>query len=130
MSGQVGAMPASQEMTMRLLSSFTALLLISGAALAQPAPDQAQPQAAQPQMASPPHMNMKARFEAANTSNDGKLTLDQARAAHLSMVVHHFDQIDAEHKGYVTLQDMHTWHQARHQTHLTAQQQTPQPQAQ
>jgi len=51
------------------------------------------------------------RFQAANTTGDGHLTLAQARAAQLPMVVRNFDAIDAQHKGYVTLQDIRAWRQ-------------------
>lgn len=43
------------------------------------------------------------RFEEANTTHDGKLTLDQARAAHMNAVVRDFSAIDKDGKGYVTM---------------------------
>jgi hypothetical protein len=49
------------------------------------------------------------RFQAANTMGDGRLTLAQAQAGHLPMVVRNFDAIDAQHKGYVTLQDVRAY---------------------
>jgi len=55
----------------------------------------------------------KAKFEAANTTNDGKLTKDQAQAGHMGMVVKNFDAIDADHKGYVTLEDVKAFRAAR-----------------
>lgn len=48
-------------------------------------------------------------FRAANTSGDGRLTLAQAAAGNLPMIVRHFDAIDAQHKGYVTLQDIQAY---------------------
>lgn len=51
------------------------------------------------------------RFNAANTTGDGRLTLDQAQAANLPMIVRHFDEIDTQHKGYVTLADIRAWRQ-------------------
>ncbi len=71
------------------------------------------------------HAKLKDRFEAANTSHDGRLTLQQAQQAHLGMVARNFDQIDADHKGYVTMQDVHAWHRARHQAKAQQQQQPP-----
>jgi len=53
------------------------------------------------------------RFQAANTTNDGKLTLDQAQAAHMIGIVQNFSVIDADHKGYITLQDIGAWMAAR-----------------
>lgn len=51
------------------------------------------------------------RFRAANPTGDGRLTLAQAQAGHMPMVARHFDAIDAQHKGYVTLQDIRAYRQ-------------------
>lgn len=51
------------------------------------------------------------RFQAANTTGDGHLTLAQAQAGNLPMIVRNFDAIDAQHKGYVTLQDIRAYRQ-------------------
>ena len=59
------------------------------------------------------HMNVKQRFAAANTTNDGRLTPDQAQAAGWKGVARHFQEIDTDHKGYVTLQDIKEWQRAR-----------------
>ena len=89
---------------MRLSLALAALLLTAPTAFAQDAPG-----------APPPgRMNMRARFEAANTTHDGKLTLAQAQGAGMKQVVAHFNEIDADHKGYVTLQDIRAWHKAQH----------------
>ena len=108
---------------MRLLPTLAATLLISSAALAQQAPDAAQPEAGAPMapMApgpgapgpGAPHMNLRQRFEAANTTHDGRLTRDQAAGGGMPGIARHFDQIDADRKGYVTLQDLRAWAQAR-----------------
>jgi Ca2+-binding EF-hand superfamily protein len=45
------------------------------------------------------------RFKAANTTNDGKLTLEQAKAG-MPRVAKNFDKIDTEKNGYVTLQQV------------------------
>ncbi len=42
------------------------------------------------------------RFISANTTHDGHLTLEQAKAAKWTQVVRHFTAIDADKKGYVT----------------------------
>jgi len=55
----------------------------------------------------------RARFEAANTTHDGRLTPDQAQAAGWRPVVVHFQEIDRDHKGYVTWQDIRDWQKAR-----------------
>jgi hypothetical protein len=53
-----------------------------------------------------------ARFDAANTTHDGHLTLAQAQAAGMHGIVKHFAAIDTTNKGYVTLQDIQAWHLA------------------
>jgi hypothetical protein len=60
------------------------------------------------------HGSLRARFEAANTTHDGRLTMQQAQAAGLRQLVRHFTQIDREGKGYVTLQDIREFRAARH----------------
>jgi len=114
---------------MRLLSCVAVLAMLSSAAIAQPAPEGPPPppdaqggppppdaQAGPPPPGSPPpgtRMPMRARFEQANTTHDGKLTLDQAQAAHMMRIVRHFSEIDADHKGYITWQDMRGWSAAQ-----------------
>ena len=68
------------------------------------APDTDRP-GRQPRARSGRH-TMADRFEAANTSHDGKLTLDQARAGHMNAVVRDFSAIDTTNKGYVTLAEI------------------------
>lgn len=54
---------------------------------------------------------MAERFAAANTTHDGKLTLDQAKAGHLRAVVRDFAEIDKNKHGYLTLDEIKA-HQA------------------
>ena len=109
-------------LSVRLLPELTATLLISTAAFAQPAPDApppTPPEAGAPGLAGglgvpgAPRMNMRQRFDVANTTHDGKLTRDQAEAGGLRGIARHFDQIDADKKGYVTLQDLRAFAQTR-----------------
>jgi hypothetical protein len=62
-----------------------------------------------------PHhrMTMQQRFDAANTTKDGKLTLDQAKAAHLVRIVKNFDAMDSTKKGYVTMEDIRAYNRAQ-----------------
>jgi hypothetical protein len=82
------------------------------------APDTAAPAttpdtAAQPAKPAPkPRMTASQRFDAANTSHDGRLTLDQARAAKIAPVVKNFSAIDKDGKGYVTKADIAAWRKA------------------
>lgn len=82
-------------------------------ALAQrPAPAASAPPAAAP-AASPTHTRrtFEERFTAANSTHDGKLTLDQAKAGRLRAVARDFAIIDKSKRGYVTLDEIKA-HQA------------------
>ncbi len=102
---------------MRLLPTLAVLALMSGTALAQPMPPPDGGQMAPGgQMAGPnAHGGFRAKFAAANTTNDGRLTLEQAQAAHMGRIAKSFAQIDTQQKGYVTLQDIKAWHDAQRQ---------------
>lgn len=54
-------------------------------------------------------MTWMQRFDAANATHDGHLTLEQAKAGY-KIVARHFHDIDANHKGYVTENDIRAWH--------------------
>jgi Ca2+-binding EF-hand superfamily protein len=45
------------------------------------------------------------RFHAADKNQDGKLTLEEARAG-MPRVAHNFDRIDSDRRGYVTLEQI------------------------
>jgi hypothetical protein len=51
-------------------------------------------------------------FADANTTHDGRLTLDQATAGYKS-IAKSFSQIDVNHHGYVTLDDIKAWRAAK-----------------
>jgi predicted lipid-binding transport protein (Tim44 family) len=51
-------------------------------------------------------------FAEANTTNDGKLTLDQARSGYKS-IAKSFAEIDMNHHGYVTMDDIKAWRAAK-----------------
>lgn len=53
---------------------------------------------------------LQAKFDAANTTRDGHLTLPQAQAANLKPVVDHFADIDTKNRGYITFNDILAWH--------------------
>lgn len=68
--------------------------------------------------AAPPAAGSHARrgaeqhFADANTSHDGRLTLDQAKLGFKS-IARSFAQIDVNRRGYVTLDDIRAWKAAK-----------------
>jgi len=69
-----------------------------------------------PSETAPPSHPLRDRFAAANTTHDGRLTREQAQAAGMKMIAKNFDAIDVNHRGYVTLQDVRAFAQARRAT--------------
>ncbi len=69
--------------------------------------------AAQPTRA---HLTMEQRFEKANVTHDGHLTLEQAKTGYKS-VARHFSAIDKDKKGYVTEDDIHAYYKAQRALH-------------
>lgn len=105
---------------MRLVFALLLLPLLVCQAHAQtPAAPQVAPAlAAAPAAAAPVHdhaagthhrMSWQKRFEQANATHDGHLTLQQAKDGY-RIVAHHFSEIDAGKKGYVTIDDIAAWH--------------------
>lgn len=82
---------------MKKMIAVLALCMACAGAFAQSAPMPA----ASPRMERA-MQQLQARFASANTTHDGKLTREQA-AAGMPRVAQHFDQIDAQRNGYVTL---------------------------
>jgi hypothetical protein len=71
-------------------------------------------------------MTTKQRFETANTTGDGRLTLDQAKAGYPS-IARHFQEIDADRKGFVTLDDIKAWRKAAREARRQARQSADDP---
>ncbi|MEJ0015175.1 MAG: hypothetical protein WDN25_01170 [Acetobacteraceae bacterium] len=61
-------------------------------------------------------MSMERRFEQANVTNDGHLTLEQAKTKYKA-VARHFAAIDKDNKGYVTLDDIRGYDSKRRTLH-------------
>jgi hypothetical protein len=78
-----------------------ALCLACALPLAAHAQTATQPMGASPR-AEQMMQRLQTRFATANTTHDGKLTRDQA-ASGMPRVAQHFDEIDTQKKGYVTL---------------------------
>lgn len=60
----------------------------------------------------PTHLTWQQHFAQANTAHDGHLTLDEAKGGYAT-IAKHFGDIDADHKGYVTENDVRAWHVMR-----------------
>jgi hypothetical protein len=89
---------------MRLLHALLLIPLFAVPALAETtAPPAAQHQA---------RRTAEQHFADANTSHDGKLTLEQAMSGYKT-IAKSFAQIDANHHGYVTLDDIKAWKEAK-----------------
>lgn len=111
---------------MRRLLTVIALVLPLAAHAQTTDSQSAQPQTAEPQTTQPQTQTQTqppasgwqqkfiAKFDAANTTHDGHLTLAQAQAAGMKRIVKNFSKIDTDNKGYVTLDDLRAWHKAQH----------------
>jgi hypothetical protein len=61
-----------------------------------------------PAPAHPARQTLQQHFTSANQSHDGHLTAEEAKGGYAD-VSKHFDDIDVEHKGYVTENDIRAW---------------------
>ena len=59
------------------------------------------------------------RFAQANATHDGHLTLEEAKGGYVD-IAKHFDDIDVDHKGYVTENDIRAWRVMRQAAHRLA----------
>ncbi|QET05480.1 MULTISPECIES: EF-hand domain-containing protein [Cupriavidus] len=78
------------------------LCIVSAGAYAQASPQPAAAPAAPNPRMERAEQQLQSRFANANTTRDGKLTREQA-AAGMPMVARHFDEIDTQRAGYITL---------------------------
>lgn len=58
-------------------------------------------------------------FATANVAKDGHLTQEEAKAGY-KLIGKHFEDIDVDHKGYVTLNDVRAWRVMRKAAHRLA----------
>ncbi len=65
------------------------------------------------------HLSMQQRFEQANVTHDGQLTLEQAKTGYKS-IARHFDAIDRDKKGYITEDDVRAYQKTQHALHHQA----------
>ena len=66
------------------------------------------------------HLTWEQRFEQANLAHDGHLTLEQANGG-FPLVAKHFNDIDVDHKGYVTENNIRAWRAMRKASHRLGQ---------
>ncbi|NPT35829.1 EF-hand domain-containing protein [Paraburkholderia xenovorans] len=104
-----------------LLSCAATVALAQTAALQGPQGSPQGIQGVQGQSGNPQRMarmvqQLQTRFANANTTHDGKLTKDQA-AAGMPMVARHFDEIDTQKAGYITLPQIEAFMQQRAAAH-------------
>ncbi len=119
---------------------IAAAFLLSTAAVQAQTPPAAAPAAAPPAAAAPAapapaeetapasgkagkhhrhRRSLQEHFDEANTTHDGHLTLEQARAGFPS-IARDFDAIDTTHKGYVTVEDIKAHRSAVRAAHRAA----------
>ena len=72
------------------------------------------------------HLSSQQRFTNANTTHDGHLTLDQAKAGYPA-IVSHFDAIDKDKRGYITEADIRAYHKTQRTLHHQASSTAPKP---
>jgi hypothetical protein len=99
----------------KLLTTLALCLACSGA-FAQTAAQTPQPLGGNPQRMAQMAQQLQGRFASANTTQDGKLTRQQA-AAGMPMVARYFDAIDTTKSGYVTLPQIEAFMQQRAAAH-------------
>jgi hypothetical protein len=92
---------------MRRILSLLILPLLIGSALAEePAKTDCRPA----------RLTWEQRFTQANVAHDGHLTLEEAKGGY-PLIAKHFDDIDVDHKGYVTTNDIRAWRVMRKAAH-------------
>jgi hypothetical protein len=96
---------------MRLLNAVLLLSLCGVPALAQTV--------VPPTAAHQGRRSAAEHFADANTTHDGRLTLDQATVGYKS-IAKSFSQIDVAHHGYVTLDDIKAWKAAKKAARVAA----------
>ena len=104
---------------MRLLHAMFLLPLFAAPAVAQTV--------ASPATEQHGRRTAEQHFADANTSHDGHLTLEQARTGYKSLAKS-FTQIDINHRGYITMDDIKAWRAAKKAARQAARHPTDGPQ--
>lgn len=95
--------------------AILALCVASTGAFAQAAPQSAQPAQGSQRMERA-MQQLQTRFATANTTHDGKLTREQAQAG-MPRVAQHFDEIDTQKQGFITLAQIENFMAQRAASH-------------
>jgi hypothetical protein len=98
--------PLRVRVMRRLLSLLILSLLIGPAFGEQPAKTDCRPV----------RMTWEQRFTQANVAHDGHLSLEEAKGGY-PLIAKNFDDIDVDHKGYVTTNDIRAWRVMRKAAH-------------
>jgi hypothetical protein len=67
----------------------------------------------------PARQTWEQHFTQADLAHDGRLTREEAKGGY-ALVAKHFDEIDVDHKGYVTADDIRAWRVIRKTTRRQA----------
>jgi hypothetical protein len=67
-----------------------------------------EPPRADPSAPHRPRQTWEQHFDQANLAHDGHLTAAQANGGY-AVIARHFEEVDADHKGYVTEADIKAW---------------------
>ena len=62
------------------------------------------------------HLTQQQRFQQANTTHDGHLTEEQAKAGYKT-IAHHFAAIDHDKRGYITEADIRAYYKTQRTLH-------------
>jgi hypothetical protein len=98
------------------------ILIVPAVAQEPPKPAAPPPTAAMPapKPAAPAHpqarQTWEERFTQANVAHDGHLTPEEAKTGY-TLIAKHFNDIDVDHKGYVTENDIRAWRIMRKAAH-------------
>jgi hypothetical protein len=108
------AAPLVAPLAVRAQTAGTSAPTTAPATTAPQAASPGAPKVAAPKPKLTAAQRFQKRFDAANTSHDGHLTLDQAKAAKWTAVVRRFSKVDIDQKGYVTADELRADYATQH----------------
>lgn len=87
---------------------FLSIIALPAWLVLNPVAGAAEPAKPDPASAHHARRSPEQTFTQANLAHDGHLTLDEAKDG-FALVAKHFEDIDVDHKGYVTQNDIRAW---------------------